>query len=237
MSLGGTRMHSSGRSALDAHATYAMRPSVRRLVTLPVVVLSLALIGSCQSDGGTMTAPGDFSVRFVATNDLIAPITLSVDGQPYAILTTGRSAGLNVSSKSKLTWTSAKPADAHGQPIPDQIGEVNVAVSAINAVLEITNVIADQTYITASIFNHTTTPVSIGVFDGSTVSCASQLPASEQGAVGFTQTGYYRLVATTQFRAYGSPDCTGAYVAWPSSQLTSFEAKSGLVTLTLLSAP
>ena len=184
-----------------------------------------------------MTGPGDFNVRFVATNDLIAPITLAVDGQPYAILTTGKSTGLSLSSKSKLTWTSAKPADAHGQPIPDQIGEVNVSVSAINSVLEVTNVIADQTYITASIFNHTPTPVSIGVFDGSVVSCASQLPPAAQGAVGFTQTGYYRLLPATQFRAYGTPDCSGAYVAWPSSQLTSFETKSGLVTLHLSSAP
>jgi hypothetical protein len=200
-------------------------------------MLPITLLGSCQSEGGTMSGPVDFNVRFVATNDLIAPITLSVDGQPYAILTTGKSTGLSLSSKSKLTWTSAKPADAQGQAIPDQIGEVNVSVSAINAVLEITNVIADQTYITASIFNHTTTPVSIGVFDGSAVSCASRLPAAGQGAVGFTQTGYYRLVATTQFRAYGTPDCTGAYVSWPPSELASFETKSGLVTLNLLSAP
>jgi len=181
--------------------------------------------------------PSEFSVRFVATNDLLAPVTILVDGAPYAILSNGKSTGLNLSSRVHLTWTSAKPADARGQPIPDQIGEVNVTITAINGVLEITNVIDDQTYITASIFNHTASPVSIGVFDGSAVSCASQLPAASQNAVGFTQTGYYRLTPATEFRAYATPDCTGPYSPWPSSQLAGFEAKSGVVTLSLTSPP
>jgi hypothetical protein len=196
---------------------------------LPVVVLV-----AC----GEVTAlplPAEFNVRFVATNDLLAPVTILVDGSPYAIISYGRSVNLSLLSTARVTWTSAKPADVNGQMIPDQIGEVNVAVPGMNGVLEITNVIHDQTYITASIFNHTASPVSIGVYDGTSVSCASQLPAA-QNTAGFTQTGYYRLVGT-QFRAYRTSNCTGDYTAWPSSDLAAFEPKSGRVMLTLTTAP
>jgi hypothetical protein len=203
-----------------------------RLVVLPVVVL----VAACGGDAA-MTPLPEFSVRFVATNELLAPVTILVDSSPYAILGKGQSVNLNLSSKARVTWTSAKPADAHGQMIPDQIGEVKVAVTAINGVLEITNVIGDQTYITASIFNHIESPVSIGVYDGTSVSCASQLPGASQGTSGFTQTGYYRLVPSTEFRAYRASNCTGDYSAWPSSELAAFEPKSGRVRLTLTSAP
>jgi hypothetical protein len=196
----------------------------------------VVLVTGCSGDATTM-APAEFSVRFVATNDLLAPVTILVDGSPYAILNNGRSVNLNLSSKARVTWTSAKPADANGQMIPDQIGEVNVAVTAINGVLDITNVIDDQTYITASIFNHTGLPASIGVYDGTSVSCASQLPGASESTSGFTQTGYYRLVASTQFRAYRTANCTGDYIAWPSSDLAAFEPKSGRVLLTLTSPP
>ena len=214
------------------NAWHDVPASCWRLVVLPVVVL----VTGCSGDATTM-APAEFSVRFVATNDLLAPVTILVDGSPYAILSNGRSVNLNLSSKARVTWTSAKPADASGQMIPDQIGEVNVAVTAINGVLDITNVIDDQTYITASIFNHTGSPASIGVYDGTSVSCASQLPGASESTSGFTQTGYYRLVASTQFRAYRTANCTGDYIAWPSSDLAAFEPKSGRVLLTLTSAP
>lgn len=210
------------------NAWHDVPASCWRLVVLPVMVL----VTGCGGNAA-MTTPTAFSVRFVATNDLLAPVTILVDGSPYAILSNGRSVDLNLSSKARVTWTSAKPADANGQMIPDQIGEVNVAVTAIHGVLDITNVIDDQTYITASIFNHTASPVSIGVFDGISVSCASQLPGASQSTSGFTQTGYYRLVASTQFRAYRASNCTGDYIAWPSSELAAFEPKSGRVILTL----
>ena len=203
-----------------------------RLFALPFV----ALVAACSGDGGAIT-PAEFNVRFVATNSLLAPVTILVDGSPYAILSNGRSTSLSLSSLAHVTWTSAKPADARGQMIPDQIGEVNVSVTSINGVLEITNVIDGQTYITASIFNHTSTPVSIGIDDGTSLVCASQLPGAEQNTSGFTQTGYYRLVASMQFRAYRTPDCTGAYTAWPASNLAAFEPKSGRVVLALDVAP
>jgi len=219
-------------SVTALHAGRECPASLRRLAAVLVALPLLACTG-----GGESMAPTEFTVRFVATNDLLAPVTILVDGSPYAILISGRSAGLSLSSKARMTWISAKPADAHGQPIPDQIGEVNVSVAAINGVLDITNVIDDQTYITASIFNHARQPASIGVFDGTTLSCASQIPAATANASGFTQTGYYRLGARTEFRAYATLDCTGAFVAWPNSLLANFEAKSGLVVLTLSALP
>ena len=210
------------------NAWHDVPASCWRLVVLPVMVL----VTGCGSEASVLP-PSDYNVMFIATNNLVAPVTIRVDGSPYAILSKGTSTGLTLSSRARVTWTSAKPADVNGQMIPDQIGEVNVAVTAIHGVLDITNVIDDQTYITASIFNHTASPVSIGVFDGISVSCASQLPGASQSTSGFTQTGYYRLVASTQFRAYRTANCTGDYIAWPSSELAAFEPKSGRVILTL----
>ena len=214
------------------HAARERPSGLRWLVALLVVPPLLACGGGSDSTG-----PGEFTVRFTATNDLLAPITILVDGSPYAILNSGRSTGLSLSSTAHVTWISAKPADAQGKVIPDEIGEVSVSVPAINGVLEITNVIEDQTYITASIFNHATAPASIGVYDGTTVACASQVPAATSSSTGFTQTGYYRLRANTEFRAYSTPDCSGAFTAWPQSSLVSFQAKSGEVTLQLSTLP
>jgi|SRR4051812_40427618 hypothetical protein len=174
-------------------------------------------------------------VSFQAANDLIAPITIKADGSPYLILSSGRSAPLTLPANTRLTWTSAKAADAHGQVIPDEIGEQTVAVLPNGGTLEITNVIGSYTYFTARIFNYTSARVSIGVFQESTVWCAALLPAASTGVPGFTLTGYYRLLPTTEVRAYtASADCTGAYVGWPSSQLTGLETKSGLLTLSLV---
>ena len=164
---------------------------------------------------------------------------MSVDGIPQLGLQGGKSSGLTVSSKAQwLTWTSAKPMDAHGQPIPDDIGEVKIAVAAINHDLEINNIIGNQTYVTASIFNRTTARVSIGVFDGLSVSCAAALPAASDTRSGFTQIGYYRLLPVTELRAYRDPtNCLGPYISWPSSELRSFDEKSGLLVLSLDNAP
>ena len=198
---------------------------------------TFALFAACSGDSVTVplqTGP----VTFRAANDLIAPVTIRVDGQPYVILSSGRSTQLTLPANTRLTWTSAKPADAQGQLIPDEIGEQTVDVSSITGALEITNVIGDQTYFTARIFNFTTGPVSIGVFEGSTLWCAALLPAASASAPGFTVIGYYRLLAATELRAYtASPACTGAYVAWPPSQLSALQAKSGLLTLSLESRP
>jgi len=178
----------------------------------------------------TQTGP----VTFRAANDLIAPVTVKVAGQPYLILSSGRSTQVTLPANTRLTWTSAKPADSHGQMIPDEIGEQTVDVSSITGELEITNVIGNQTYFTARIFNFTNGAVSIGVFEGPTLWCAALLPGATPGGPGFTLIGYYRLLATTELRAYTtSSDCTGSYVAWPSSQLSDIQAKSGLLTLSL----
>jgi hypothetical protein len=203
---------------------------------LPPILLA-AMAAACGSEGVTSSTE-DFPVRFVVSNALLAPVTISIDGNPHVILTGGRSTGLTVPSTAQwLTWTSAKPMDSNGRPIPDDVGEVEVAISGINGVLEITNVIADQKYITARVFNNTNVQVSIGVYDGASVSCAGVLPAATS-LRGFVQIGYYRLTPATEVRAYrDAPGCTGAHNAWPSSELTGFASKSGLLTLSLDSAP
>jgi hypothetical protein len=204
---------------------------------LPATIV-VACVASCGGNGTTSLVDNS-PVRFVVANDLIAPITILVDGSPYAILSTGGSSQLTVRPTAELTWTSAKPADANGEPIPDQIGLIRVTVPGINRVLEITNVIDDETYITARVFNHTTERVSIGVANGGGISCAAVLPAATaEGKSGFVIIGYYRLTAGTQVRAYRDPsNCTGPYIVWPTSALTGFEPKSGLVTLDLNTEP
>lgn len=198
---------------------------------------TFAAVAACTGDNAmvpTQTGP----VTFRAANDLIAPVTIKVDGQPYVILSSGRSTQVTLPANTRLTWTSAKPADAYGQLIPDEIGEQAVDVSSITGALEITNIIGDQTYFTARIFNFSNKAVSIGVFEGSKLWCAALLPGASSSGPGFTVIGYYRLQAATELRAYtASADCTGSYVPWPSSQLTGLEAKSGLLTLSLEPTP
>jgi hypothetical protein len=203
-----------------------------------VAIVLLALVAACGS-ARDMSGPAEFPVRLIVSNNLIAPVTMSVDGVPQLGLQSGKSSGLTVSSTAQwLTWTSAKPMDSDGKPIPDDIGEVKIAIAGINHVLEISNVIKNQTYITAGIFNHTDAPVSIGVYDGFSVSCAAALPAASDARSGFTQIGYYRLLPATVVRAYRDPTlCTGPYVSWPSSELREFDDKSGLLVLSLDSAP
>ncbi|HSQ28892.1 MAG TPA: hypothetical protein VLN49_03530 [Gemmatimonadaceae bacterium] len=199
----------------------------------------VALLAACTGARDT-TGPGDYPIRFQVTNDLVAPVTVRIDGTPVAILSSGKGTALTVSSSAQwLTWTSAKPAGADGVAIPDHIGEVKIPVSGISGSLEIRNVIADQTYVTARIFNATRAQVLIGVFDGSEVACAGVLPAAtSDGTSGLVQIGYYRLVPATEVRAYRDGSrCSGPYVAWPGSTLKAYAANSGLVFLTLDAAP
>jgi hypothetical protein len=194
---------------------------------------TILLVAACSGESTTLpiqTGP----VSFQAANDLIAPVTIKVDGSPYLILSSGQSAPLTVAANSRLTWTTSKAADVHGQMIPDEIGEQTVPAFGTGRVLEITNLIGSQKYFAARIVNFTSTRVSIGILPESTLFCAALLPASSSGVPGFTLTGYYRLLPSTEVRAYmASEDCTGAYVRWPSSQLTGLEEKSGLLTLSL----
>lgn len=200
----------------------------------------LVLLATACGSGTSAPSADDFPIRFQVTNALIAPVTVSVDGTRYAILTNGKGTSITVPSKAQwLTWTSAKPAGPDGAPIPDQIGEVKISVAGINGSLEIANVIDDQTYITARVFNATKSQVAIGVTDGTTLYCAGIVPgATPDGVRGFVQIGYYRLLPSTEVRAYrDASTCSGPYLVWPSSQLTGFAAKSGLLTLLLESTP
>jgi len=202
-------------------------------------LLSPAVFVVACTSGDVASVQGDFPVRFTVSNALISPVTLSIDGTAYAILSNGKSTQLTASSKAQwLTWTSAKPAGADGLPFADDIGEIKVPISGINGALEISNVIGDQTYVTARVINLTTTKVALGVYDGATVTCAGVLPGATSTSSGFVQIGYYRLLATTEVRAYrDGVSCTGPYSSWPSSQLAAFAPKSGLLTLSLSSAP
>ena len=199
----------------------------------------LAVVAGCSDAAGVSDHAGGSVVRFVVTNQLAAPVTIAIDDTVSLILASGVSGGLAVSPAAQwLTWTSAKPTDTTGTPIPDDIGQVRVRVAGIPSVLEITNVINDTTYVTAEMLNPTKVRVSIGVYQGSTVVCASVLRAASGSSAGFTKIGYYRLLAGTEIRAFRDESrCTGPYVAWPTSQLTQFAPKSGLIRLTLTSVP
>lgn len=207
-------------------------------VELARLGLLAALAGGCQSVDNTLTTPVSSRATFTIANSLIAPITVAVDGLTYAIIPGSSSLTLTMPPNAQwLTWTSAKPKDAEGNRIPDDIGEVRVAVAGINRELDIRNVIDDQPYFTARIHNDTTEPVSIGVFNGQSVSCAGDLPAAANGVTGFVLIGYYRLLLTTEVRAFRDPGCSGPYIAWPQSALSVAEPNSGVVSLILEDAP
>ena len=199
----------------------------------------LVLVAGCGGAAGVTDHHVDSVVRFVVTNQLETPVTIAIDDTVAVILSSGTSSGLAVSPAARwLTWTSAKPTDSAGTPIPDGIGQVKLRVSGIRFALEITNVINDTTYVTAQMANATNSRVSIGVYDGSSVACASVLRAASGSVAGFTRIGYYPLLAGTEIRAYHDESrCTGPYIAWPASQLTQFVPKSGLVSLILTSVP
>lgn len=207
-------------------------------VELARLTLIGALVAGCRGGDSTLSGPATSPLTFNVSNSLIAPITVWVDGSAYAMIDGGSGMSLTVPSGTQwLTWTSAKPKDADGNRIPDDIGEVRVAVAGINRELAIGNVIDDQPYFTARIHNDTTEPVSIGVFNGSSVSCAGTLPAAANGVTGFVLIGYYRLLTNTEVRAYRDPGCTGPYVAWSRSTLSNMAPNSGAIALILESAP
>lgn len=199
----------------------------------------LGLLSACSGGGSTAVAPGDFRVRFMVSNDLLAPVTIAVDDTPYVILTTGRSTEVAAPTAAHvLSWTSANTTDSTGRQILDDIDTVTISIGLIQSALEITNIIQGETYFTAHVFNTTTAQVDIGVFNGATVSCAGILPPAVGPAAGFVQIGYYRIRSATEVRAYRDrTDCTGPYVAWPRSALASPEPKSGSLSLILTTAP
>jgi hypothetical protein len=214
-------------------------PTPRQLtrVTAPARILCVALVLAC--DGGGPTEPEEYPVQFQVLNYLVAPVHLAVDGSPYMSMFGSTVTTMVVSSRAQwVTWISAKPMDENRVPIPDDIQEQAIAVSGISHALEITNVIGDHTYFTTRIYNDTPASVSIGLFDGTSVICASKLPGSSPSSRKFTQVGYYRLLEQTEMRAYSDPaNCTGSYVAWPGAALRNLQAKSGLLLLTLNTVP
>jgi hypothetical protein len=208
---------------------------ITRVGTL-IAVASAAIVG-CS--GGTPVAPVTGPLRLQVENMLLAPVIVSVDGVPIVILASGAHSEIGVARSAQLlTWTSAKPTDASGRQIPDDIGQIRIPVGGLGTALEIDNVIDGLPHFTASITNHTTAIVSIGVFDGTTVSCAGVLPELNDLGPGFVQIGYYRLGPATEVRAYhDSAHCTGPFTAWPRSLLAAFTPRSGAVRLSLDTAP
>ncbi len=201
--------------------------------------LLLAVLVGCSGDAATTPQrAGDSKVRFVVSNHLAPPVDVAIDGTLTLILASGDSSGLAVSPSAQwLTWTAAKPTDSTGTPIPDDVGHVQVRITGIQSAVEITNIIDDTTFVTPMIFNETGERVSIGVYEGAAVACASTLPAATATNPGFTRVGYYRLLPNTEVRAYRDAGCTGPYVAWDASQLAAFTPKSGVVSLDLRVAP
>src|SRR4051794_19572826 len=112
---------------------------------------TLLALAACSGDpAGVSEHSSGGVVRFVVSNQLSAPVTISVDDTVALILFSGASGGLAVSPAAQwLTWTSSKPTDTTGTPIADDIGVVRLPVSGIRSGLEITNVINDTTYVTA----------------------------------------------------------------------------------------
>jgi hypothetical protein len=217
-----------------------MRPSVSR----PARALLAALLAVCAACGGGATDVPSTSttepLRFQVSNALIAPVVVRVDGDPLVILSAGASSGVGVRRSAQwLTWTSAKPTDVAGRPIPDDIGEVRMRVAGVGVALEISNVIDGLPHVTVGVVNRSGKPAEIGVFDGAKVACAGALPVTGgDGQRGFVQTGYYRLGSDTELRAYrAGSGCTGPYVAWPRTALVGFTAKAGALTLSLDTAP
>ena len=201
-------------------------------------IFFLALVSAC---GGEFVANGAAAApeTFTLSNHLIAPVTILLDGAPYLWLPGGGSTSFSVASTAqRLTWISAKPLDPRGTPIPDDIGTVTISLGASAGQLSITNIIDNQPYITARIYNETNQPVSIGVFNGSELSCVSELPAGSAAAPGLTLIGYYKLLVGTEIRAYHEArGCTGPYLAWPASQVRAYTVQSGQVVLALQTAP
>lgn len=203
-----------------------------------VRALCLVLLIGCDGSKGT-AEPEEFQVQFEVQNYLIAPVHITVDGSPYMSMFGGTVSTMIVSSRAQsLGWISAKPTDENNIPIPDDIVQQTIFVGGIDKTLAITNVIGTHTYVSARIFNDTPTAVSIGVFDGTTVVCASKLPASTTSSRKFTQVGYYRLLPETELRAYSDPsNCTGSWMAWPKAALRNYQEKSGALVLTLTAPP
>lgn len=202
--------------------------TIRALAALPLLV-------AC--DDAALTSPGSFPVSFTVINHLAAPVTIAVDGEPILGLKPGTGSALTVPSTAQwLTWSSAKPMDPAGRPVPDDLGDVQVAIGGINRVLEISNVVGDQPYITAEFFNVTSRAAYIGVHDGTSVACAARLPAASNVA-GYTRIGYYRLTAVMELRAYRDTACTGSFVTWSAERLRSYMARSGLIALTIDTPP
>ena len=218
-----------------------MRPSAPRpLRALPAATLAATLAACGGGATDVPSTPSSEPLRFQVSNALIAPVVVRVDGDPLVILNAGASSGVGVRRSAQwLTWTSAKPTDAAGRPIPDDIGEVRVRVAGVGPAFEISNVIDGLPHFTAGVVNRSGKAAEIGVFDGAKVACAGALPATgRDGQLGFVQTGYYRLGSDTELRAYrDGSGCTGPYVAWPRAALAGFSAKAGALALSLDTAP
>src|SRR5579859_3711230 len=108
-----------------------------RYVQKGLLYLSMTLAG-CAGDGPAAAASRPFKRLFVVTNQLLAPISISIDDTATLILQNGQSGPVTVSPVAQwLTWTSAKATDFNGIPIPDDIGVVRIPVAGIGDTLQI----------------------------------------------------------------------------------------------------
>ena len=67
-------------------------------------ILLIALVTGCSGDT-SLPAPNNSPVTFIATNSLVAPVTIKVNGEPYVILNGGRSTQMTLAPNANVTWT------------------------------------------------------------------------------------------------------------------------------------
>src|SRR5258708_35162030 len=104
-------------------------------------VVVLVALGPAWEHNPVSTAGPVYTIRFSLSNQLLAPVTLSVDGEPHVSLLGGGSANVAVPSTARwLSWTSAKPAGADRVPISHDLREVKVSVAGLSTATEISNV-------------------------------------------------------------------------------------------------
>ena len=207
------------------------------VVLLPLFPL-LPLVAACRADA-PVEPPREFTRQVIVVNSLLAPVMLQIDGIPVVSLGGGRTSGIAVSSDNTwISWTSAKPTDSNGRPMPDHIGEVRLRVTGVGDRLVINNVIEGQTYFTARILNTSGAPATIGVLENGVVECVGTVNAAPPGGTGVLQIGYYRLRPGTAVRAYRDPErCEGVYSVWPTAGLSGYEQGSGFISLLMDTPP
>jgi hypothetical protein len=199
------------------------------------LVLGAAIAAAnCKGDS---TAP-ETVVTANVLNRLDVSTTLTAGGTNYGSLSPGSSIVLTLSpGTTVLTWTPVKRQYSNGSPIPDDLGGGSLSIGQNLGILDITNIVNGDAYITP------VTSFSFAMFQsGDTVSYQVVQPGATrcigwQTQLAVARWGYYRIDAGTTFRIYRGPSCTGTFAAWTYGQLSTFDVGSGVVRLSITQSP